>query len=98
LEPIFQTYDVDVVFQGYDANYERTHQIRDGEKVERGGIIYVTLGGGGRDLGEQAKNRNWSDVFKSKHHFAHINITGRRFKMQVYSINGDIIDELEITR
>jgi hypothetical protein len=98
LEPIFQTYGADIVFQGYDTNYERTHQIKDGKKVERGGVIYITLGGGGRPLGRQNKDKQWSNVFKDKHHFARVEVRGRKFTMTVYDLDEKTIDKFQVVR
>lgn len=98
LEPIFQTYGVDIVFQGYDTNYERTYQIRDGEKVERGGIIYITLGGGGKPLGKRRKNEKWSKVFKDEHHFALVQVRARKLTMIVYDTDEKPIDKFQVVR
>lgn len=55
LEPLFQEYGVDVVFQGHNHLYERTWPSRDGAPVKTGegaydrpgAPVYVTTGGGG---------------------------------------------------
>ncbi|MEU5366104.1 metallophosphoesterase family protein [Streptomyces sp. NPDC005925] len=59
--PLFATHQVDLVINGHNHVYERTDAIRDGEAVRavpvggstdpaRDGTVYVTAGGGGRDL------------------------------------------------
>jgi acid phosphatase type 7 len=49
LVPLFETYGVDMVFNGHDHDYERTCPILNGActNVENGGVVYVTNGGGG---------------------------------------------------
>ncbi|CAM5260962.1 Metallophosphoesterase family protein OS=Streptomyces alboniger OX=132473 GN=CP975_25395 PE=4 SV=1 [Streptomyces alboniger] len=59
--PLFAKHQVDLVINGHNHVYERTDAIRDGEvgrpvpigattDPTRDGIVYVTAGGGGRDL------------------------------------------------
>ena len=58
--PLFETYGVDVVFDGHDHSYERTHYIDDylanGSTGTDGlGTTYVQTGGGGATLDQRAK-------------------------------------------
>ncbi|MFF3870562.1 purple acid phosphatase family protein [Streptomyces sp. NPDC001978] len=59
--PLFAKHQVDLVINGHNHVYERTDAVRDGEVGRavpvgaetdpmRDGIVYVTAGGGGRDL------------------------------------------------
>ncbi|GGJ57408.1 purple acid phosphatase family protein [Streptomyces brasiliensis] len=59
--PLFAKHQVDLVINGHNHVYERTDAVRDGEvgravpvgaetDPTRDGIVYVTAGGGGRDL------------------------------------------------
>ena len=59
--PLFAKHQVDLVINGHNHVYERTDAIKDGEvgrpvpigastDPTRDGIVYVTAGGGGRDL------------------------------------------------
>ena len=44
--PVFDKYDVDIVFNGHDHDYERTFPIRNGQVAEDGhGVVYVVAGG-----------------------------------------------------
>lgn len=98
LEHIFESYGADIVFQGYDTNYERTHQIKDGKKVDRGGIIYVTLGGGGKPLKEQENKKGWSRIFKDEYHFARVQVHGRKVTMTVYDLQEKVMDKFQVIR
>ena len=50
--PLFDAHGVDVVFMGHDHDYERTHPLdrRPGRARPGQGTVYVTTGGGGREL------------------------------------------------
>jgi hypothetical protein len=47
-EPLFDAHGVDLVVNGHNHCYERTHQVRAGEVVDQGGTTYLTVGGGGQ--------------------------------------------------
>jgi len=89
---------VDVVFQGYNRNYERTKPIKNGVADEAGGIVYVTLGGGGRALNMQARNEAWSDKFIPAYHFAYSEVSENKFRMSVYDKDGVVLDEFELEK
>jgi len=93
LAPLFEKYKVDIVFHGHDHNYERTKPILNGVEDEKG-VIYITLGGGGRKLYSQKEENDWSEVFILKHHFAHISVEDKKLEMKVYDLNNEIIDSL----
>ena len=44
---LFDQYGVDLVINGHNHSYERTHPVRAGA-IERGGTVYVTAGAGGQ--------------------------------------------------
>lgn len=98
LAPIFEKYEVDMVFQGHDHNYERTKPIKEGMVNETEGIVYVTLGGGGRPLYPQKTGADWSEKFISDYHFAFVEIKEKILKMTVYNKNLEIIDTLTIQK
>ncbi|MCK5357701.1 MAG: metallophosphoesterase, partial [Elusimicrobiales bacterium] len=98
LEPLFLKYNVDLVFQGHDHNYERTYPVKNGEVDEDEGIVYVTLGGGGAPLYFKRTNYDWSAKFIPTYHFAHIKIKNNKLNMIVYDKSGDEIDTLEIKK
>lgn len=98
LSPLFEKYGVDVVFQGHDHNYERTAPLKAGVKSELEGVIYVTLGGGGRPLYFQRGTDEWSKKFLAVHHFAFIEIKEKNLLMKVFDKDGNVIDTLEIQK
>ena len=58
--PLFEQYGVDVVFNGHDHAYERSL---------KGGVYYIVAGGGGAPLYGQQRESEYSQVFRSIHHF-----------------------------
>ncbi|MBI4802287.1 MAG: metallophosphoesterase [Elusimicrobia bacterium] len=98
LEPLFQKYKVDMVFQGHDHNYERTRPVKDGIPDDKEGIVYITFGGGGRPLYFQRANEDWSEKFLPVYHFAHIEIKEKNFAMNVYDKEGRVIDTFEVQK
>lgn len=98
LAPLFEKYNVDMVFQGHDHNYERTHPIKNGMPTGPGGVIYVTLGGGGRPLYIQRTHSDWSAKFLAVYHFANIKILNNSLSMKVYDKTGKVIDTLNLLK
>lgn len=98
LEPLFHKYKVDLVLQGHDHNYERTLPIKEGLPDQEGGIVYVTLGGGGSPLYIQRRNEDWSAKFLPVYHFAFFEVRERNLKMTVYDKAGEAVDTLEIQK
>lgn len=97
LEPLLLKYGVDLVLQGHDHNYERTLPIKENSPVE-GGIIYVTLGGGGSPLYIQRRNEDWSAKFLPAFHFAIFDVKEKALSMTVYDKAGEILDTLDLQK
>ncbi len=98
LAPLFEKYNVDIVFQGHDHNYERTHPIKNGMPAGKSGVIYVTLGGGGRPLYIQRTHSDWSAKFLAVYHFANVEILNNSLRMKVYDKTGGVIDTLNLIK
>jgi predicted phosphodiesterase len=98
LEPLLLKHKVDLVFQGHDHAYERTMPVREGTPDEAGGIIYVTLGGGGGTLYIQRTNESWSEKFLPTYHFAAVEVRDREFNMTVYNKDGEVLDTLQVQK
>jgi len=98
LEPLFEKYKVDMVFQGHNHDYERTKPMKDGIPDDKAGIIYITLGGGGQTLYFQRTNADWSEKFLPVYHFACIEVKERNLKLNAYNKDGQAIDTLEVQK
>ncbi|HAH32253.1 MAG TPA: hypothetical protein DCL44_08070 [Elusimicrobia bacterium] len=98
LEPLFLKYKVDLVLQGHDHNYERTRPVKEGLADDIDGIVYLTLGGGGRPLYFQRANQDWSEKFLPVYHFAYFEVRDKKLKITVYDKDGQVIDTLDIQK
>jgi hypothetical protein len=67
LQPLFEKYDVDIVFSGHDHDYERSLV---------NGVTYLVTGGGGAPLYSQQQSNDWSIYFESTYHFVSISLDG----------------------
>jgi hypothetical protein len=95
LSPVFEEYNVDVVFSGHSHIYERTHPLKAGEVDLDDGVTYVVTGGGGAPLSKlHAKRAYWTAEAASKYHYCLIKIAQGNLHMMVYDIDGKLIDLL----
>ena len=79
-------------------DYERTRPIKNEEPVNKGGVIYVTLGGGGSQLYIQTYQEDWMYKFAAVYHFAHFKINRRTLTLNVYNIKNSLVDTLTLTK
>ena len=87
LAPLFERYDVDVVFMGHHHSYER---------IEVNGITYLVAAGGGAGLYELNHPEPGSQMAVSVHHFVLIEVNGDLLSGKAIDRKGDIIDSFEL--
>jgi hypothetical protein len=81
--PLFEQYDVDIVFNGHDHDYERTfHE----------GIYYIVTGGGGAPLRDQYRTSPESQVFIKINHFCRLLVSDNRLIVDVFDVDLNVID------
>ena len=99
--PLFEKYNVDLVFAGHDHDYERTAPIRAGKTVDPGvGPVYIVAGGfyspgytNGKDW--------WTAVSSNgdKSDYVHLTIDGKNLSLKAYSGDGnEVLDDFAMTR
>ncbi len=91
LEPLFETYGVDLVVSGHDHDYERT--VHDG-------VTYLVSGGGGAPLYSQETSSAESVTFASVHHFGVLFPTsspGGGYRVEVWSPGATLVDAFDIS-
>ncbi|MBD3369993.1 hypothetical protein GF402_06495 [Candidatus Fermentibacteria bacterium] len=87
--PLFEQYDVDVVWNGHDHSYERTIPIK--------GVVYVVTGGGGAPL-YGVGSSSWTAYSRSVNHFCWISIQDRVLTMHAVEPDGSIFDSMVIDK
>lgn len=99
LKKLYETYGVDVVFNGHIHLYERTWPVA-ADKVDfDNGVIYVTLGGGGGGLDKAAANKTWYAArTRNTHHFLDVNIAGQTLFARAIDTTGVVFDSWTVEK
>ncbi len=92
---IFETYGVNLVLQGGDADYERSFPLRNAETHKRG-VTYVTLGTAAPTPGKRVTSAAHTARFVSARHYAVGKIVDRKLTLTVYSDTGKQLDKFEM--
>jgi predicted phosphodiesterase len=99
LATLWEKYNLDINFSGHIHCYERTWPIR-GDKIDpQNGVRYVTSGGGGGGLESAGPSRSWfaQRVYRG-HHICYLMIHEGFLQMQVFDLEGRLIDTMEINK
>ena len=97
LVPVLEKYDIDLVFNGHEHNYERTCEIANNSCVP-GGVTYVVTGGGGGDLYGFGENKFYTVNRDAKYHFVYAVIDDCQLKGNVIGIDNQLIDSWVINK
>lgn len=85
--PLFEQYDVDIVFTGHDHDYERSLY---------NNIYYIVTGGGGAPLYDQTRTSPYSQIFIKAYHFCKLSVIDNQVIIEVYDIDSKLIDQFVI--
>ncbi len=88
LVPLFEQYNVDVVLNGHDHDYERFKKIN--------GVQYIVTGGGGNSLYDKTTDVEESAVFLSENHFVGLTISEKTLKIQAIDEDGFVFDTVKL--
>jgi len=106
LSPVFDEFNVDLVFGGHDHNYERSFPLNAGSVIDRNqepaytnprGTVYIVTGGGGRDLYFSASSF-FTAFSQSEFHFTLVEVNGSQLRLQAIAGDGRILDQMTITK
>ncbi len=89
LEPIFDRYDVDLVFNGHDHAYERSRPIT--------GTIYIVSGGGGAGLYDVTVSGDIVAARKA-HHTVQVQIDGCILSLRAIDASGAAFDQIALSK
>lgn len=99
LVPLYERYDVDIVFSGHIHVYERTFPVREGRAVNQNGVVYLTIGGGGGSLEDFTPFNPWfSDKKVRTHHLCFVSVNGGHVRVQAIDDQGRLFDSFEINK
>lgn len=89
LQPLFEEYDVDMVFNGHTHGYERG---------KLNGVNYVISGGGGGGLDTYARDWPHISVSEEKHNYTKVEIDDNSLTLKAIDIDGNEFDKIEIVK
>jgi hypothetical protein len=89
LAPIFDQYNVDIVFNGHDHDYERTVPISD--------VVYIVTGGGGASL-YQVNPQPFSAYAESAYHAVFVTVAGCTLTLQAVTPAGAVFDSTTLSK
>jgi predicted phosphodiesterase len=99
LAALYEKYHVDVAFNGHQHFYERTWPIRGGKVDRQNGVVYITTGGGGGELGKVGPSPMWFKAqLRVDHHLCYVTIHGSRFELKAFDQHGNLFDMLDIDK
>lgn len=94
--PILERHGVQLVLNGHEHNYQRSHAIRQGEVVKAGeGIVYLTSGGGGAELYEP-KARAEAAFQQGSYHYLEADLRASELQLRAVRVDGVTIDAIAL--
>jgi hypothetical protein len=97
--PLFDKYNTDFVFYGHIHCFERTWPLKNDHIDRENGTVYIMTGGAGGSLEDFAPHRSWfsAKTFRGYHYLV-ANVFDGIFRIDVYDLNGALIDFYEKTK
>ena len=87
--PLFEKFNVDIVFNGHEHTYERSF-VND--------VYYVSTGGGGGIIRKKQDEWEYSQVYLPVNHYCKIWTEGNSLFVNAIDLSDNVIDELEIKK
>jgi 3',5'-cyclic AMP phosphodiesterase CpdA len=95
--PVFDQYNVDLVFSGHEHNYERSLPVRDNEVVTDNGTIYVVAAGVGAPMYDVGRSFWTAESLKTPTYVI-LDISDTAINATTYDLSGTRVDSFDITR
>jgi Icc-related predicted phosphoesterase len=97
--PLYEKYNVNMVFFGHLHTYQRTLPIRNNIIDKQNGVIYVQGGGGGGNLEDFAPSRAWFSAKTYRgHHYFMVTVHGNELNFRMYDTEGRLKDYLDLKK
>ncbi|MBM4357829.1 MAG: metallophosphoesterase family protein [Deltaproteobacteria bacterium] len=111
-QPLFDQYQVDVVFSGHDHMYERSKPIRGlsgstgklaqsgpkGTPVKGSGTLYLVTGGAGAPLYNVGNDCDHTYVTEKTRNYVVVDLAGTKIQVKAYRLDGSLIDDFEFVK
>jgi len=111
-QPIFDRFQVDIVFAGHDHLYERSKPIRglqgvegqlaeagvNGTPVDQSGTLYVVAAGAGAPLYGADDQCFHTEVAESTRNYVIVDIQDRTLEYTAYRLNGTVLDSFSYSK
>jgi 3',5'-cyclic AMP phosphodiesterase CpdA len=101
LAPLYEKYGVDLVLQGHDHSYARSHKIAGGKIVEpsAAGVIYAISVSGPKMYKTHEANRElMAKIIEQKQFYQVVKISPESLVYKAYSIDGAVADQFELRK
>lgn len=101
LMPIYQDAGVDLVLQGHDHYYSRTHKIYDGKVVDSAGkgVVYVTSVCGSKMYPRNSKFEHLMAVMKGDIQlYQVVEIDHDELRFRAYAVGGELVDSFDLRK
>jgi acid phosphatase type 7 len=98
---LFDKYNVDLVLQGHDHVYARTHKLKNDKIVSdfESGTVYISSNSGSDDYNTQSINTHLTIKHSNKAQlFQVISINQNRLQMNTYTATGELFDSFELIK
>jgi len=101
LAPLYEKYHVDMVLQGHDHVYARTHKIAGDRIVDPAapGVIYVISVSGPKMYKTQKVNSQYmAKMIEDQQFYQIVDVSPERLALTAYSIDGAVVDGFELRK
>jgi hypothetical protein len=95
--PLFEQYNVQIVFAGHEHAYERSVPWRESTNTTRQAVTYVVTGGAGAGLYQTGRSV-WTAFSRSAHHYVRALISPTDVSLEAVDISGAVIDRFTLNR
>jgi acid phosphatase type 7 len=95
--PLFEQYNVQIVLNGHEHDYERTVPWRESTNIDRQAVTYVVTGGGGAALYPAGRNQ-WTALSRSAHHYVRGVVSATDLTLEAVGTNGAVFDRFVLNR
>lgn len=97
LAPLFERYNVDVVFAGHDHVYARSYPLVAGTWTDETGIgpVYITTGRSGNRTFTRPQSKNWNAAYYNpldKPNYLTVEVSNHSLRIKAFKLNGEVID------